>query len=105
MNYYYADNENQTAGPVSLEAIRALVKKGLLRRDPMVVPEGGTEWKPLSTYAETTPAETTPPAAAPKPIRVHPQAAAAPAATPAATPAAQPAKPATAPAPAKPATT
>ncbi len=50
MKYYYADAQNKTAGPVSLEELQALVKAGALKSDPMVVPEGGSEWKPLSAF-------------------------------------------------------
>jgi hypothetical protein len=48
MKYYYADANHQTAGPVSLGELRALIANGALKSDPMVVPEGGNEWKPLS---------------------------------------------------------
>ena len=54
MKYYYADAQNKTAGPVSLEELQALVKAGALKSDPMVVPDGGTEWKPLSAFTAKT---------------------------------------------------
>jgi hypothetical protein len=48
MRLYYADPKNQTAGPVTLEALQGLIKEGQLKNDPMVVIEGRTDWKLLS---------------------------------------------------------
>lgn len=48
MKYYYAGADNKTAGPVELDEIKAMIKDGKLGADPMVVPEGSTDWKPLS---------------------------------------------------------
>ena len=50
MKYYYAGPDNKTAGPVTLEDIEALIKGGNLKSDPMVVPEGSSDWKPLSVH-------------------------------------------------------
>jgi hypothetical protein len=50
MKYYYADAQNKIVGPVSLDELRALVIAGGLKSDPMVVPEGGSDWKPLSAF-------------------------------------------------------
>ncbi len=55
MKYYYADSSNQTAGPVSLDQIRLLAGSGQIPADPMVTPEGGQEWRPLSTIASIAP--------------------------------------------------
>lgn len=43
------------AGPATVEEIRALIATGSLRHDPMVVQEGGTEWRPLSASIGTPP--------------------------------------------------
>jgi hypothetical protein len=51
MDYYYADSQNNTAGPVAWAALQQLIRNGTLRPDPMVVPEGGNEWRPLSFWA------------------------------------------------------
>lgn len=50
MKYYYASPDNKTTGPVSVEIIQALIKSGTLKADPMVVPEGGSDWRPLSAH-------------------------------------------------------
>jgi hypothetical protein len=49
MKYYYADAENKTVGPVALETLQELIKLGAVKHDPMIVAEGGSEWRPLST--------------------------------------------------------
>ena len=46
--YYYADAQNKTVGPVTTDELQALIRDGALRPDPMVVPEGMSEWRPLS---------------------------------------------------------
>ena len=51
MNYYYTDAKNQTAGPVTLEALQTLIRDGVVKPDPMVIHEGGTQWQPLSAYS------------------------------------------------------
>lgn len=55
MKYYYVDSNNGTAGPVSLDQIRLLAGSGQISADPMVAPEGGKEWRPLSTLASIAP--------------------------------------------------
>ncbi len=54
MNYHYLDSNNQPAGPASLEDIRALARAGRIAGDPMVCPEGGSEWKLLSVLEGKT---------------------------------------------------
>jgi len=49
MNYYYADSQNKAVGPVTLESLQALIQQGVLKGDPMVIPEGGSDWRRLST--------------------------------------------------------
>ena len=49
MNYHYLDSSNQTAGPTSLDAIRALARAGTIPADPMVHAEGGSGWQLLSS--------------------------------------------------------
>ena len=51
MKYYYTDTQNQTAGPVTLEALQTLIRDGVVKPDPMVIHEGGTQWQPLSAYS------------------------------------------------------
>lgn len=65
MKYYYIDKNNQSAGPASLDEIRALAAAGTIAADPQVVPEGGSEWKLLSTIP--APAAVAPVAAATAP--------------------------------------
>ena len=55
MNYHYLDPNNQPAGPASLDEIRALAGAGKIAADPLVAPEGGTEWKLLSALAGPKP--------------------------------------------------
>lgn len=48
MDYYYSLN-NQPAGPVSLEQLHQLYRSGVITLETLVVPVGGTEWKPYRT--------------------------------------------------------
>jgi len=57
MNYHYLTLQNQPAGPVSLDEVRALARAGTIAADPMVCPIGGTEWKVLSSLAEAAAAQ------------------------------------------------
>lgn len=50
MNYWYADSQNNTVGPVPWDHLVQLIRNGDLQADPWVVPEGGTEWHPLSFW-------------------------------------------------------
>lgn len=43
------------AGPAAIEEIRALIATGALPHDPMVVQEGGTQWRPLSAWLGAPP--------------------------------------------------
>jgi GYF domain 2 len=54
MKYYYASPDNKTAGPVTVEEIQAMIKSGALKADPMVVPEGSSDWRPLSAHLAGT---------------------------------------------------
>lgn len=49
MKLYYADNQNKTAGPVSVEELRVLIRAGAVKNDPQVMAVGGTGWLPLSS--------------------------------------------------------
>jgi hypothetical protein len=55
MKLYYADSQNKTAGPVTQEELQVLIRAGVIKNDPMVVVEGGTEWKLLSTISPSAP--------------------------------------------------
>jgi GYF domain 2 len=70
MNYYYADNQNRTAGPIAWEQIGQRIRNGLLSADPMVIPEGGSEWRPYSTW-DAPQAGGAPAAPNPAPISVE----------------------------------
>jgi hypothetical protein len=61
MKFYYADAQNKTAGPVTLEELQVLIKTGALNSNLMVVPEGQSEWKPLSAYVGQQPGMPLPP--------------------------------------------
>ncbi len=63
MNYEYLDSNDQPAGPVSLEAIRALARAGTIAPNPQVRAEGTTEWHPLSSLPPAPPPP--PPASGP----------------------------------------
>ena len=66
MKYYYAGPDNKTAGPVTVEEIQAMIKSGALKADPMVVPEGSSDWRPLSAHL-AGPATGAPPPPPPAP--------------------------------------
>lgn len=51
MNYYYLDENNRPTGPLPLGEIRAKAAAGAIARDPMVAPEGASQWQQLSTIA------------------------------------------------------
>jgi hypothetical protein len=59
MKYYYAEAQNKSAGPACLEEIQRLIEAGTLKKDPMVVAEGQTEWKRLSVTNTRPPAAST----------------------------------------------
>jgi hypothetical protein len=66
MKFYYADQQNKTAGPVSQEELQRLIKEGIIKNDPMVVVEGRSDWKPLSsTNIQSSPAAGEMPAGSP----------------------------------------
>ena len=48
MDYYYS-LDNQPAGPVPLERLHELYQTGVITLHTLVVPVGGTEWKPYSS--------------------------------------------------------
>ena len=48
MDYYYSLND-QPQGPVPLEQLHELHRTGVITLDTLVVPVGGSEWKPYST--------------------------------------------------------
>ena len=61
MNYHYLDNNNQPAGPASLDEIRALARDGKIPADPKVAPPGAKDWQPLSLLPPAPPAPPPPP--------------------------------------------
>ena len=54
-------------GPVDDAQLRAWIKEGRVDGGTIALAEGGTEWKPLNTFPEFTPATTPPPP--PPPVR------------------------------------
>ena len=48
MDYYYSLN-NQPEGPVPLDRLHELFRTGVITAETLVVPVGGSEWKPYST--------------------------------------------------------
>jgi len=48
MKYFYADAKNDPQGPYELTQIEQLLAAGTLTDATSVIPENGTEWKPLS---------------------------------------------------------
>jgi hypothetical protein len=50
MKLYYVDAQNKPAGPLTLDELKVLIKAGVLSADPLVIEEGGTEWKRLSSF-------------------------------------------------------
>ncbi len=65
MRYYYLDAKNTPVGPVSLEEINQQIQKGVISADPLIVPEGGTQWLPLSKCAPQAVAPRVPQAPSP----------------------------------------
>ena len=59
MRYYYSLN-NQPLGPIPLEQLHELYRTGTITLETLVVPEGGTEWKPYSTLNPPPPPATEP---------------------------------------------
>lgn len=57
--YYYADDNSQPVGPLSLDEIRRFADAGVVPSDVMICEAGSEEWKPLSSFAE--PSRTTSP--------------------------------------------
>ena len=55
MKYYYADAQNKPVGPVAWEEIQDLIRTNSLKNDPMVIPEGGGEWRPMSACSGAMP--------------------------------------------------
>lgn len=55
--YFYTDSENKAVGPVALEEIESLIRSKQLPADPMVVPEGSSEWRRLSQYRSGAPVD------------------------------------------------
>lgn len=60
MKYYYVNTQGKTEGPATLEQIQELVRNGQLKNDPMVIPDGGTNWKALSAVLEDQPKSAAP---------------------------------------------
>lgn len=82
MDYYYSLN-NQPTGPVPEEQLHELFRTGVIKPETLVVPVGGSEWKPYSSIsaAPTTPQPTPPESAAPtepSPVATPPPAASTP---------------------------
>jgi hypothetical protein len=49
MRYYYKNKNNETAGPATIDDIRALAAAGEIAADPMIMPEGSNAWRALSS--------------------------------------------------------
>jgi len=49
MNYYYADTNNQSVGPISEVQLHELFRSGLLNPESFVIAEGETEWLQYKT--------------------------------------------------------
>ena len=45
MNYYFSNENNQTAGPYTAEQMREFHRQGILREDSWVIEESAAEWK------------------------------------------------------------
>ena len=52
MDYYYS-LDNQPQGPVPLAQLHELFRTGVIASDTLVVPVGGSEWRPYSTLQPT----------------------------------------------------
>ncbi|MCD8481706.1 MAG: GYF domain-containing protein [Verrucomicrobia bacterium] len=52
MSYYYVNQANETAGPVSIEELKRLLAAGEIHWSSQVVPEGSSQWKPLRNLPE-----------------------------------------------------
>lgn len=50
-NWHYADADQQQQGPVSTEALAALLRSGAIQQDTLVWREGMPQWAPLREFA------------------------------------------------------
>ena len=72
MNYYYADSDNQTVGPINEEQLHELYRGGSISLDSFIIAEGQSDWKP---YRSIKPPNAPPPrdlTIMPPPIRSTP---------------------------------
>lgn len=52
MTYYYLNNYRQPVGPLTEEQMRAAIRTEALLPESLVLPEGNSEWVPLSSLPE-----------------------------------------------------
>jgi hypothetical protein len=55
MNYYYADRNNQTQGPVPETDLREMYQRGVISYDSFVIGEGESDWKPYRAIGAPAP--------------------------------------------------
>lgn len=65
MNYYYANENNQTAGPCTAEQMRLRYQRGVIGANSWVIAEGSSEWKPYVAVFGTPEVQRAPAASAP----------------------------------------
>lgn len=63
--YYYADENSQPVGPLSLDEIRKIANAGVIPHDVMICEAGGETWRSLNTISEVPTALSQP---SPEPI-------------------------------------
>lgn len=49
--WFYANNANETVGPVPFDELKRLAEAGTIQGDTFVIEEGGSEWKRFSSVA------------------------------------------------------
>src|SRR6056297_718679 len=50
VDFFYADENSQPVGPLSLEEIRRFADAGVVPQDVMVCEAGGEDWRPLTGF-------------------------------------------------------
>ena len=70
--YRILGSDQKVYGPVNAEKLRQWMTEGRVVLATLVLADGGTEWKPLSSFPEFAPAPPPPSAALPQPIVVPP---------------------------------
>lgn len=50
-NFYYADHDRRTIGPISIDDLRQLKTKGTISDSTLIIEEGGASWRKFGEYS------------------------------------------------------